>query len=104
MGKTDEVPHEKLFWRLQHHGAVRKGDWKLIWFDDQAPRLHNLSEDIAERIDLAEQEPALVKELLNDFQAWQKEMVSPLWVSHPQWKQHSRIRYNQAYVDSLKKN
>jgi len=104
MGKKDEVPHDKLFWRLQHHGAIRKGDWKLIWFDDQAPRLHNLREDIGERINMAEHEPALVKELLNDFQGWQNEMVSPLWTSHPRWTPHSRMRYNQAYVDSLKKD
>jgi len=65
--------------------------------------LYNLSEDIAERINLAEQEPELVKSLLNDFHGWQGEMISPLWVSHPKWKQHSRRRYNQVYVDSLKK-
>lgn len=102
-GQSDAIPHEKLFWRLQHHGAVRKGEWKLIWFDDQAPRLHNLREDIGEQINLVNQEPELVKELLDDFHNWEKELIAPIWVSHPQWKQHSRMRYNQAYVDSLKK-
>ncbi len=103
-GKSDAVPHEMLFWRLQNHGAVRKGEWKLIWFDDQPPRLHNLREDVGEQINLTEKYPELTKELLNEFHNWEKELIAPIWVGHPKWKQHSRLRYKQAYVDSLKKN
>ncbi|MFV0553812.1 MAG: sulfatase [Mangrovibacterium sp.] len=103
--ENKEAPHETLFWRLLYHGAVRKGDWKLLWFDDRAPRLYNLADDIGERHDLASQEPEKVQELLNDFHRWEEEVtVSPRWKSHPMWKEHSLDRYNQAYVDSLRKN
>ncbi|TRX60350.1 sulfatase [Carboxylicivirga sp. M1479] len=103
-GQTKEVPHEALFWRLMHHGAIRKGDWKLIWFDDKAPRLHNLKEDVAEQVDLSEQEPELVKELLADFLNWEKKLVAPIWIQAPQWKKHSRDRYDQANVNKFKKD
>jgi len=38
LGEKPQEPHKKLFWRLKYHGAVCRGDWKLIWFEDQAPR------------------------------------------------------------------
>lgn len=99
--KTDE-PHDKLFWRLFYHGAVRKGDWKLIWFDDRPPRLHNLKEDVAEKNDLSKKYPKKTEELLNDFHEWEKGLTEPVWRTHPMWKQHSLLRYIQTYVDSLK--
>lgn len=104
MKQKKEAPHDVLFWRLLHHGAVRKGDWKLIWFDDKSPRLHNLEDDIAERVDLSKKYPKKVKELLNEFNNWQKELSEPTWKTHPQWKKHSRDRYDQNYVNQLRKN
>lgn len=98
-----EEPHDALFWRLVHHGAIRKGDWKLIWFDDKAPRLHNLKEDIAEQNNLSEKYPDKVNELLSEFNQWQTELTDPTWLSDPKWKKHSRDRYNQNYVDQLRK-
>ncbi|MBI5691340.1 MAG: sulfatase [Verrucomicrobia bacterium] len=45
--------------------SVRAGDWKLIrWFDPQAPReLYHLREDLGEARNLAETQPARVREL-----------------------------------------
>lgn len=100
--KTGE-PHETLFWRLLHHGAVRKGDWKLIWFDDQEPRLYNLKDDISELKDVSRQYPELTEQLLSEFHAWENELAEPLWQTHPRWKQHTLDRYNQVYVDSLRR-
>lgn len=102
-GEISEVPHVALFWRLLHHGAIRKGDWKLIWFDDKAPRLHNLKEDIGEQTDLSEKYPERVKEMLGEYNNWQGELAEPTWRTHPQWKKHSRDRYNQNYVNKLRK-
>ncbi|MFC1725721.1 sulfatase-like hydrolase/transferase, partial [candidate division KSB1 bacterium] len=102
-GEKSDQPHDILFWRLLHHGAVRKGDWKLIWFDDEPPRLHNLAEDISEKNDLSNTNPEKTKELLGDFYIWEKQMKNPLWITAPKWKQHSRMRYNQNYVETLKK-
>ena len=99
----DEPPHESLFWRLGHHGAVRKGDWKLIWFDDAPPRLHNLISDVGEQIDLSEEEPKLAQELLESFHRWESELIKPVWRTDTIWKAHSRKRYDQAFVNSLRR-
>lgn len=102
--RTNDIPHESLFWRLGHAGAVRKGNWKLIWFDDKPPRLHNLSNDVAEQNDLSSSEPEMVKSMLNEFHQWEKELVKPLWRTDTIWKSHSRMRYDQSFVETLKKN
>jgi arylsulfatase A-like enzyme len=104
LGQNVTPPHDRLFWRLWHHGAVRKGDWKLIWFDDQPPRLHNLVWDMREQVDLSSQYEEKVEELLNDYHAWQASLTQPIWRTHPRWKKHSRNRYNQTYVNTLKRN
>ncbi|MBR8538232.1 sulfatase [Carboxylicivirga sediminis] len=104
LGEKAGKPHEKLFWRLFYHGAVRKGDWKLIWFDDRAPRLYNLKEDIAEQNDLSKMFPEKTAELLDEFHNWENELAVPIWETHSMWKNHTLDRYNQAYVDSLKRN
>jgi len=49
-------------------------------------------------------EPSLVQELLDEFYHWEKGMTDPLWWNEPYWKKHSMDRYNQVYVDSLKKD
>ncbi|MBO3699906.1 sulfatase [Roseivirga sp. E12] len=104
LGQSSNVPHEELFWRLGHHGAVRKGDWKLIWFDDMPPRLHNLSSDIAEQIDLSREEPELTQAMLESYHQWESELIRPVWRTDTIWKAHSRKRYDQSFVNSLSRN
>jgi len=101
---VDSTPHEQLFWRLGHHGAVLQDPWKLIWFDDAPPRLHNLSIDIAEQTDLSQDKPELTKALLGAFQKWESELIDPIWRTDTIWKTHSRKRYDQAYVNTLRNN
>lgn len=69
---------KKLFWRLLYYGAVCKGDWKLIRFDNAPHRLYNLKEDIAEQNDLSKKFPDKAQELLNDYEQWEKELKNPL--------------------------
>ena len=55
--------------------AVRKGGWKLI-FDDldtnSSPYLFNLTHDFQETNDVADVNPDLVNELLNEYWEWRK--------------------------------
>ena len=54
-------------------GSIRKGDWKLIqFFDDKTLELYNLKQDEGEKNNLAAQNPAKVKELVNDLESWRK--------------------------------
>ncbi|MBT5532331.1 sulfatase-like hydrolase/transferase, partial [Candidatus Poribacteria bacterium] len=72
-------PHEQLCWENGNQLAVREGDWKLVLngrlTGDSADEVHlsDLADDPGERVNLAESEPALVKRLSADVQAWYDE-------------------------------
>lgn len=80
-GKKEGKPHETLYWRFGEQWAIRKGDWKLVAsrLDGKVPRLFHLKEDLAETTDLTEKHPEKVKELLDDWKAWNAEQKEPLW-------------------------
>ena len=69
-GETDIVRTDKdyMAWELFGNRAVRQGDWKLRWQWDPYGKgqweLFNLSDDLAERKDLASKEPKKVTAML----------------------------------------
>ena len=85
--KTAAAPHDALFWRMGQQMAVRKGDWKLVRYDQAADgktgtspaRLYNLKDDVGEATDLAAREPARVKELQAEWDRWNAGNVPPSW-------------------------
>lgn len=80
-GKEGE-PHKKLFWRAGRRSqnfAVRNGKWKLLLYGRRAPELHNLSEDINERNNLAGKNLKIVSELKDLIVKWKSELRDPLW-------------------------
>ncbi len=92
---TDAVkslPHEALYWRLGGTMAIRKGEWKLVkTAEGPLPRdpevlrdlsdagLYNLAEDIGEKNNLAAKYPAKFRELANDWQRWNAQLMKPRW-------------------------
>jgi arylsulfatase A-like enzyme len=77
------IADRPLFWHYPHYsnqggipgGAVRVGDYKLIErFEDGRVHLYNLRDDIGERVDLAEKEPARISEMRTKLHAWYKEV------------------------------
>jgi len=66
-GRLDRAAFFNYFPHARNGGGVwvRAGDWKLIrWFDPAMPReLFNLKDDLSEAKNLAESQPAKVKEL-----------------------------------------
>lgn len=73
------APERAIFWHYPHYGnqggapaaAVRRGDWKLIrWFEGDGIELFNLSSDLSEARNLAEQEPKRVQALRAELDAW----------------------------------
>ena len=82
-GKEKAAPHEALYWRFGEQWAIRKGAWKLVVnrIDGlkKAPALYYLKDDVGEAKDLNEKEKALAKDLLADWQRWNKEQKDPLW-------------------------
>lgn len=88
-GKKSEAPHETLYWRFGDQRALRHGNWKLVRYDSAADdgdagvatptKLYNLADDIGESRDLAAAQPEKVKELETIWQAWNAQLVPPLW-------------------------
>jgi len=65
--------------RTRPAGAVRAGDFKLIeYFEDGALELYNLTDDIAEKNNLADTMPEKAAELHTLMLAWRKEVNAPV--------------------------
>lgn len=69
-GKPALKEHEYFYWQFNEGGlkeAITKGDWKLIRFKTKGVaerfELYNLQKDIAERVNLVSENPAMVKTL-----------------------------------------
>ena len=108
-GENTAAPHELLFWRAKPNLAVRWGKWKM-WkvnktdkvLDDmtlggrrlpqvdypgdspmgQVTVLYDLSTDIGERENLSEEHPEIVERLESELEAWNAELVEPMWPSN----------------------
>ncbi len=67
LGENDQKEHEYLYWEFHENGfdiAVRKGNWKGIYFKDEDQfELYNLEEDLSEENDIAGKHPEIVEEL-----------------------------------------
>jgi arylsulfatase A-like enzyme len=77
-------PKRTLYWR--RHGiegpiSLRDGDWKLLNRNtpDQKPELYNLASDISESKNVAELNPKVLKRLTAKMDAWEEQLVTPLW-------------------------
>ncbi len=78
-----DAPHEALYWHFPHYhgsgnrpgGAVRIGDLKLVeWFEDGSVELYDLSVDLGEQYDLAQDRPDDVARLHEALEAWREEV------------------------------
>lgn len=83
-GAAQGIPHDALMWRRKPHASIRKGDWKL-WksLDGKFTLLFNLKDDPNEAANLADREPAKLKELSDAFDQWAKDLRDPAWPSRP---------------------
>lgn len=85
-GEKSGAPHERLFWRNGALLAVREGDWKLVRGAKKPDELYNLASDIGESRDLAAANPAVVARLAGALDAWNKELIDPVFLGlglHP---------------------
>jgi len=92
---SKDVPHEALFWRHQYQSAIRKGKWKYIKVEKR-PYLFDLESDAGERINLADTNPEIVRELETDLKNW-SETLSPPGLNSPLKDPKRRKQTRQAY-------
>ena len=64
--------HPHLCWEHEGNRAVRQGNWKLVAQHRQEWELYDLAADRTEMHDLAQSNPAKVKELIAIYDAWAK--------------------------------
>jgi hypothetical protein len=74
---------------------VRDGDWKLIRVDQSSPALYDLSADIGEHKNLAEEMPEKTEDLLRQLKTWEQDKIQPIWDEAPKW---TKVRYDDHSV------
>lgn len=79
LGEKDGAPHESLFWRAGSQHAIRRGEYKLVHQAGGRQQLYDVVADMGEEQDLAAAKPELVKELSAAYDAWDRQLVPPLW-------------------------
>jgi arylsulfatase A-like enzyme len=79
---TKEAPHKTLYWRFGTQHAVRQGNFKLLQFEKGPSQLYDLGADLGESHDLAGTQPEIVERLDAAYQAWDSQLVDPLWKRH----------------------
>jgi hypothetical protein len=77
-------PHISINWQ---HGnlqkaAIRKGNFKLVITNDEV-EFFDLNTDLAEEHDISTAQPALTRELLEDWKSWDSKNPALLWKSVP---------------------
>lgn len=66
-------------WRGTPSSAIRKGDWKLMWyFEDNSTKLFNIKEDPYEKNDLSKENPEMNSKMLQILKGWVKETSAPV--------------------------
>ena len=80
LAASDGEPGRSLFWRSDFNRTVRRGSWKLVQNRrDGQVLLFDLAEDPGEQHDVANDQPAVVAELVTVLDAWEREMAPALW-------------------------
>ncbi len=92
------VPYKNSIALKRPHSAIRKGDYKLIKFqDDKSIVLFNLVKDKMEQINLASQKPKKAKELEKILDNYLIEVHAPKWQEGITWKQTPLNEINSNY-------
>lgn len=74
--RGSSVERGPVFWSFMDGLAMRDGNWKLVAGEDgdEQPKLFDLSTDLAEQTNLAEQEPERTATMLNQAREWLQEV------------------------------
>jgi arylsulfatase A-like enzyme len=79
-GLNHGAPHDAIYLRIPDRSgfAIRSGDYKLVRpTTNQPTELYDLSQDISESKNLADQKPEVVRELEKKYTDWSRRMLPP---------------------------
>ena len=92
------VPYKNGIALKRPHSAIRKGDYKLIKFqDDKSTLLFDLVKDKKEGFNLATQNPEKTKELEKILDDYLKRVSAPKWQDGITWKNTPIKKINSNY-------
>jgi len=87
-----DLEREAIYWHYPHYGnqggtpgaSIRMADHKLInFFEDHHVELYNLKEDLAEERNLAEEMPALTRDMEKRLSDWQDRVEAKIPQPNP---------------------
>ncbi|WP_440874109.1 sulfatase-like hydrolase/transferase [Thalassotalea sp. PLHSN55] len=80
-GKTDEIPHDVLYWRSFDKGtlALRHHNAKVIAGKKEGNLLFNLDKDISEKSNLYKENKKLHNKYYQELKEWEKELIDPIF-------------------------
>jgi arylsulfatase A-like enzyme len=83
LGDVKTPPHDWLHWRTGGGTtwAVREGNYKLVMAAAGQPELFDLAADISESRNIAAEKPEIVAKLTKGHEAWNGEMIPPIFES-----------------------
>ncbi len=99
------IPERKLFWHFPHYtnqggrpsGAMRDGAWLLVeLYDEDKVELYDLSTDVGEKHDIANQHPDRVRSMRAALDIWRKENKVQYNVPNPNYDEE---QFRRLYVD-----
>ena len=73
----ESLPKRDLFWSFGDKNAIRSSNWKLVTLktaSDETIELFNLSTDISEKNNVAQNHPKIVRRLGRKLKNWQREV------------------------------
>lgn len=69
------LPERTLFWGMRKKRGVRKGSWKLVKNDGQDCELYDLDGDIGEQLNLAQENPDIVRGMESALAGWEVDVA-----------------------------
>jgi arylsulfatase A-like enzyme len=78
--RQPQLEQRPLFWRSDFNRAIRFGKWKLL-HNKRSGSIHlfDLSTDVGEQRNVAEQHPDNVTQLMQLLDGWESELQPPKW-------------------------
>ena len=79
MRQPKSTTPRNIYWEHEGNRAVLDGDWKLVSKYDGPWELYNLANDRIETKDLSQAEPARMKKMVAQYEAWAKRAQVVPW-------------------------
>ena len=81
-GETTTAPHEALVWRSGRYKAIWHGEYRLQVDENQDKvMLYNITDDVGERHNLAEDQPETVRKLRAILEKTMSQFADPNWLT-----------------------